>query len=363
VVLALALVLPSTGIAVAASSGTYPFDNRSITAAFNAANWYISGRLGVGTDAPAHRLSVIGGPAWTNRGWLGSVELANGGAIGWRKNTANQRFGMGHNNDGFGMFRTASNPGTAAAGATYDLFINNTGRVGLGTVSPGHRLSIGAGPAWTTSSWSGAVELINGSAIGWKANAAGQRFGMGHTNGGFHIFRTASDPGTTAQAATYDLSVSDSGYVGIRTPNPAYPLHVNGSEWIEGGNLYVTGGGIYVGGQQMNVPDYVFEPDYALRSLDALREYIAANKHLPNVPSAEEINAGSLDVATFQMRLLEKIEELTLYTLAQDDQIQSQADQIAAQQEEIDSLQEENAAIGESLADIEARLAALESAE
>jgi hypothetical protein len=65
-------------------------------------------------------------------------------------------------------------------------------------------------------------------------------------------------------------------------------------------------------------PDYVFSPDYPLMSLADLAAFVARERHLPNLPSAEEVEAkGSLDVTRLQMLLLEKVEELTLYTLGQ----------------------------------------------
>jgi|OM-RGC.v1.014967236 hypothetical protein len=66
-----------------------------------------------------------------------------------------------------------------------------------------------------------------------------------------------------------------------------------------------------------SVPDYVFKPDYELRSLPELESYIKANSHLPNVPSAKEVEANGQDVGDMQLKLLEKIEELTLYMIEQ----------------------------------------------
>ncbi|GEM_PF-5428380 len=106
-----------------------------------------------------------------------------------------------------------------------DLYYNN-GNVGIGTTTPIHRLSIGGGPSWTSNFWKGAVELENASAIAWQANAAGQRFGIGHTNGGLLMFRTASNPGTTGSPAQYNFMITDSGNVGIGTTFPAHRLHV-----------------------------------------------------------------------------------------------------------------------------------------
>lgn len=187
------------------------------------------GRVGVGTARPNHLLSVVGGPTWTSNGWGGSIELANATAIGWRTNGANQRFGMGHTNGGFYIFRTASDPGTTGAPAVYDFTIRDNGYVGIGAMNPSHLLSVARGPNWTANGWGGSVELTNGSAIGWQTNSGGQRFGMGHTNGGFYIFRTSSNPGTTGSPAVYDFAIRDTGNVGIGTTSPATKLHVNGT--------------------------------------------------------------------------------------------------------------------------------------
>ncbi len=73
------------------------------------------------------------------------------------------------------------------------------------------------------------------------------------------------------------------------------------------------------------VADYVFENDYQLMPLAELRTFIAREKHLPNIPSAAEIEEqGVVNVSKMQMRLLEKIEELTLYTLEQQETILEQ---------------------------------------
>lgn len=64
-----------------------------------------------------------------------------------------------------------------------------------------------------------------------------------------------------------------------------------------------------------NWADYVFDPTYKLRSLDEVKEYIAANGHLPNVPSTSEVNENGVNLVKTDAILLEKIEELTLYIL------------------------------------------------
>jgi hypothetical protein len=64
-----------------------------------------------------------------------------------------------------------------------------------------------------------------------------------------------------------------------------------------------------------NWPDYVFEQDYALTPLPALEDYIKKNKHLPEVPSAEEVFDNGVALGQMNKVLLKKIEELTLYLI------------------------------------------------
>jgi len=61
--------------------------------------------------------------------------------------------------------------------------------------------------------------------------------------------------------------------------------------------------------------DYVFEPSYTLMPLDKVESFIKENKHLPNVPSAEELQKSGLDVTKTSAKMMEKIEELTLYLI------------------------------------------------
>jgi len=81
-------------------------------------------------------------------------------------------------------------------------------------------------------------------------------------------------------------------------------------------------GQVFVNGSQVH-PDYVFNPDYKLMPLNDLANYVKSNKHLPNVVNAEQRKRqGGIDLASFPVQLLEKVEELTLYTIHQNDQIE-----------------------------------------
>ncbi len=103
----------------------------------------------------------------------------------------------------------------------------NTGKVGIGSATPHHQLRISGGPAWTSNGWMGSLELDNATAIGWRANAAGQRFGIGQSGGGLYFFRTDSDPGSASSEAKYAMTITDAGSVGIGTTAPDTKFQVN----------------------------------------------------------------------------------------------------------------------------------------
>lgn len=72
-----------------------------------------------------------------------------------------------------------------------------------------------------------------------------------------------------------------------------------------------------------NWPDFVFEENYNLPSLTAVENYINENKHLPNVPSAAEVEQNGVDLGEMDKILLQKVEELTLYVIQQQKQIEA----------------------------------------
>jgi hypothetical protein len=68
-------------------------------------------------------------------------------------------------------------------------------------------------------------------------------------------------------------------------------------------------------------PDYVFDKDYDLLSLEEIQKYINEKGHLPNIPSAKEVKTNGLEIGEMNKLLLEKIEELTLHILKQEERI------------------------------------------
>jgi hypothetical protein len=123
----------------------------------------------------------------------------------------------------------------------------------------------------------------------------------GNPKGGFDF---AHFDGTSVMRITNDK-------VGIGTTNPQAKLAVNGDIFSK--KIKVT---------QTGWPDYVFHRDYSLLSLTQVEKFIEQHHHLPEVPSAAEIEKNGLDLGDNQTILLKKIEELTLYIIQQDKRIQ-----------------------------------------
>lgn len=70
-----------------------------------------------------------------------------------------------------------------------------------------------------------------------------------------------------------------------------------------------------------NWPDYVFEKDYSLLSLNETEKFILENGHLPGIPSVQTIQETGIDLGEMNRLLLEKIEELTLHVIQQQKEI------------------------------------------
>ena len=112
-----------------------------------------------------------------------------------------------------------------------------------------------------------------------------------------------------------DSTITLNGRVGVNIENTTndYALAVSGG---------VIATKVYI--QDVNEwPDYVFGNGHRPMPLGELREYIGENRHLPGVPSEAEVKEQGYDVAEMQSVLLEKIEELTLYMLRQQEEIDS----------------------------------------
>jgi hypothetical protein len=101
------------------------------------------------------------------------------------------------------------------------------------------------------------------------------------------------------------LVLTKEGRVGIGTSNPDDQLTVNGKIHAQEVKVDLS----------IPAPDYVFEDTYDLMPLTQVKEYITANKHLPEIPSAADMKQQGVDLGDMNMKLLKKIEELTLYQI------------------------------------------------
>ena len=148
-----------------------------------------------------------------------------------------------------------------------------------------------------------------------------------------------------------------SGMVGINTASPTRWLDVNGAARVRG-NLYV--GNKMISKEIECVPsggaDFVFEDTYALRDLAKVEEFIQANHHLPEIAPAATMVKEGVNVTEFTIQLLQKIEELTLYTIAQEKKINDLAT-LAESHQAIIALQKAEL---QKVDDMQARLAQLE---
>jgi hypothetical protein len=102
---------------------------------------------------------------------------------------------------------------------------------------------------------------------------------------------------------TQAMRILPNGNVGIGTTNPTYPLSVNGI--IQAKEVFVNSGW----------SDYVFAPAYHLRDLHEVSAYIQQNHHLPEIPSAAEVQEKGVSLGDMQAKLLAKVEELTLHMI------------------------------------------------
>ena len=118
---------------------------------------------------------------------------------------------------------------------------------------------------------------------------------------------------TSTNAPTY----FNAGNVGIGTTTPKNKLSVNGTIWAKEVKVTLT-----------DAADWVFEEDYQLRSLSEVESFIQKNKQLPEIPSAEEFRQNDLKVSEMANKLLQKIEELTLYTIEQEKKIEKQNEKL-----------------------------------
>ncbi|MEM7049326.1 MAG: hypothetical protein AAF604_06690 [Acidobacteriota bacterium] len=263
------------------------------------------GRVGIRTSTPSTEIHVIDGDTPTLR-------LQQDGSSGF----APQTWDVAGNETNFFIRDVSSGstlPFRIRPGApTSSIFIDVDGDVGLGTASPDEELHVlGTGGDTMVK-----IEETNGTSA--------QRTLLELENNGRVEFRltdsNSSSEWVFANANNGNEFIATKGGTGV---NEMVINATTGDMTIAGDYFSDTCGG------SPCAPDYVFEPDYELMPLAELESYIKANKHLPNIPSAEEM-AGPINMSQLQLKMLEKLEELTLYTLEQERTILELRERLAA---------------------------------
>jgi len=325
-------------------------------------------RVGIGTLVPLKNLHVLNADTPTIRL---EQPVSPGPARSWDVGANNTQFFISD------VTNSSSQPFRIRAGApTSSIDVAASGNVGIGISSPLARLHVGTGEVrfppgsgvtgWTVFNYSvdaknyirgttiiadngGNVGIGTASPVARLEVSGGEvRLPPGAGAAGFTHFNYSGDGKNYIRGTT--IIADNASSVGIGTTAPSSKLHVNG------GDIRVSGGSFIDDGVTLNAPDYVFEPSYTLMPLEKLREFVAQERHLPNVPNAREVKEQGLNLSQFQMRLLEKVEELTLYTLTQNEQL-------SAQQEQIARLAQQNIGLLERLAALEKTLPAPTSQE
>lgn len=124
------------------------------------------------------------------------------------------------------------------------------------------------------------------------------------------------------------MTLLNTGNVGIGTTQPDAKLTVKGKIHAEEVKV------------DLNVPgpDYVFEKDYDLKSLEEVEKFVSEKKHLPEIPSAKEMKEEGISMGEMQMKLLQKIEELTLYSIEQNKKLAAQNTRVELLEKAIEEL-------------------------
>ncbi len=283
-------------------NGSWAWANQ--TAFLNGGDVLFNGNLGLGTSTLSDRLNISGNIKFSSEYnqilWpVNSTHPYGGGITADDGNFKRLTLFHGHSID----LQTGSN--------TYNkdnsrLYIDAAGNIGIGTRTPDRNLDVVGGDFWQ-------LKLSNSAEdkkmfIGWYKS----RNAMEISTWGDGVFESVPLR-FLPKIATFN------GSVGIGTTNPDAKLTVKGKIHTQEVKVDLAGS---------IAPDYVFLEDYNLKTLEEVSKHISEKGHLPNIPSAKEMEKEGINLKEMNLKLLEKIEELTLYTIAQEKELKIQKEEI-----------------------------------
>ena len=298
---------------------------------------------GIGTYGTSAAGSGVTGYSDNGTGVTGYSD-ANVGIYGWTNSSASNAIGIHGvlNNSSAGSFSAAikgENEGTGAtgigvwgshAGGGWGVYgVANNALFGRGVY--GHSDN-GIGLYGSTStgisgSFDGGRVTITGASDASVGGASSGYLVLGATSGANIVMDNNEIIARDNGAASLLHLQAEGGQVGIGTLSLAVPagyiLGVDGKAIMEEVEVQLSD----------DWPDYVFEDDYDLMSLDDVKRHIMERKHLPGLPSADEMDGRRLALGEMQTKLLEKVEELTLYVL----QLKEQLDESESRNQELRS--------------------------
>jgi hypothetical protein len=206
------------------------------------------------------------------------------------------------------------------------VYTGVNGRIGIGTSSPQSAFDVSTEVGNTTGIFGdynpiclikdyacvGFNAYYNGA---WKAYTGGKYtavISLASMTGVISVWTGNAPASHSTATITERMTILNDGKIGIGTTNPTEKLEVNGN--IKCANMTVTSWTI-------QVPDYVFDREHKLQRLEELSEYVHREKHLPEMPSADDMRSQGINLADMNLRLLKKVEELTLHLIEQNQRI------------------------------------------
>lgn len=221
------------------------------------------------------------------------------------------------------------------------LVVNDNGNVGIGTVSPNSKLHIAQDNINNQN-----LSLGKFTSVGQTGGSAIVSLAYNSTTANLEVNSTYS--GSGFRYGTYgdfnienEITTPDFGAINFIT-NKKVQLAIkpNGNAFLKGKfeakEVKVT---------LTPTADFVFDETYDLPKLEEVEKHIKEKKHLPEIASAKVMEKEGVNVGEFQIKLLQKIEELTLYSIDQNKQIKHQAAQLKQLQDENKTLKTQSAKI------------------